>query len=518
MIKKLRAMGKWKAGAAVAGILIVGWGAYSFLKPKGAPAQLITVKRGSIVETVSVTGNTTPVHSLDLAFQNGGMIALVAKPVGTPVRAGDLIARLDTAQLAAQLAQAQANVDVQEADLRSLQAGSRPEDIQSARAALQKSQQDLLNMYGRVTATLADAFAKANDAVRNQLASFFTNAETVNPQLTFAVNDSQITNNIQSQRVAASAELNDWQEELLALNPLSSTTTLDAALAKGNAHLAAVNSLLITASQALVELTNQSSVSTANYKTALTAALNEVSAAITNVNTASQNIASQKYTVSGLQAALDKAVAGPTADDIQAQQAQVEQAQASVQNIEAQIAQASLVSPINSVITVQNAKVGQIASPGQTLVSIISNTDLEVDADVPETDIGKIAVGDPVSMSFEALPNETFTGKVFYIDPAETIISGVVDYLVKTSFDNLDPRNKSGLTENLNIKAEEKDNVLILPQFAILQNDQGTFVDLYKNGASTQVPVVLGIRDDQGNVEITSGVNEGDEVLNIGLK
>ncbi len=518
MIKKIREAKKWKLAAGALVIVLVAWGAYAALKPKGAPTQLITVTRGSIVETVSVTGNTTPVHSIDLAFQNGGMIAVVAQPVGSAVRAGDLIARLDTTQLNAQLAQAQANVDVQSADLRSLQAGSRPEDIQSARAAREKAQQDLTNMYGSVSATLADAFAKANDAVRNQLASFFSNAETVNPQLTFAVNDSQVTNNIQSQRVAASAELNSWQTELLGLGPLSSTTTLDAALIKGNEHLAAVNALLITASQALVELTNQSSASAANYKTSLTAALTEVSTAITNVNAASQNIASQKYTVSGLQAALDKAVAGPTADDIQAQQAQVEQAQASVQNIQAQIAQASLVSPISGVITVQDAKVGQIASPGQTLVSIISNNDLEVDADVPETDIGKIAVGNPVSMTFDAFPNETFTGKVFYIDPAETIISGVVDYLVKTSFDNLDPRIKSGLTVNLSIKAEEKDNVLILPQFAILQNDQGTFVDLYKNGATTQIPIVLGIRDDQGNVEVVSGVSEGDQVLNIGLK
>ena len=121
-------------------------------------------------------------------------------------------------------------------------------------------------------------------------------------------------------------------------------------------------------------------------------------------------------------------------------------------------------------------------------------------------------------MTLDAFPNETFTGKVFYIDPAETMVSGVVDYLVKVSFDKNDPRMKSGLTANLAITTQTHNDALIVPQYAVLQNDNGTFVETLKNGGVVQVPVSLGISDQNGNAEITSGATEGEQVINVGLK
>ena len=60
--------------------------------------------------------------------------------------------------------------------------------------------------------------------------------------------------------------------------------------------------------------------------------------------------------------------------------------------------------------------------------------------------------------------------------------------------------------------------MLILPQYAILQNDQGTFVETLVNGKVVTNPVTLGIQDENGNVEVLSGVTAGEQVVNIGLK
>jgi hypothetical protein len=60
--------------------------------------------------------------------------------------------------------------------------------------------------------------------------------------------------------------------------------------------------------------------------------------------------------------------------------------------------------------------------------------------------------------------------------------------------------------------------VLILPQYAILQNDTGTFVKTLVGTVATTSPVALGLQDQKGNVEILSGVTEGEQVINIGLK
>ncbi len=497
-------------------VLLLGWGVYElWFVPKNPDYQLATAARGTIVQIVSVTGNTAPVHSVDLAFEIGGTIAAVNADVGDHVNAGGAIARLDTSDLAAQLAQAQADVDTQTANLRSLQIGSRPEDIQTAQANLNGAEQDLVNMYGNVEGALTSAYAEANDAVRNQLAPFFSNPESVNPQLTFILNDSQTMNLVQFQRVQASAELNTWQTELGGINAASPTSTLEAALQRGAAHLSVVNNFLTTASAAVVEQTGLPTATLNAYKTALTAALTETTSAVNGVNNAAQKIASQKITIQGLQAAREKTIAGPTTEDIQAQQAQVEQAQATVQGIQVKIAKASLMAPVAGIVTTQSAKIGEIATPGVVLVSLLSDQGLEVDADIPEADIGKVTVGDAATMTLDAFQGQTFSGKVTYIDPGETVIEGVPTY--KTTFQfSLSADVKPGMTANIDITTATHENVIYVPQRAVVTNADGSRTVQVYHGANQPLEtraVTVGIRDTQGNIEIASGLNEGEVVL-----
>ncbi|MCE9517756.1 efflux RND transporter periplasmic adaptor subunit, partial [Candidatus Nomurabacteria bacterium] len=142
----------------------------------------------------------------------------------------------------------------------------------------------------------------------------------------------------------------------------------------------------------------------------------------------------------------------------------------------------------------------------------------EVDSGVSENDVVNILSGNKVTMTLDSFPKEVFQGTVFYIAPAETTTGGVVSYEVKIAFDANDPRLKSGLTANIDIKTNYKESVLILPQYAILQNDEGTFVEVLDGKKTKQNKVELGISDSFGNVEIISGVTEGEQVLSIGLK
>jgi len=519
MFKKIFGFLKTKTGIVLI-VVVVGGGIWFFAAHSHKVTyQFVTVERGSITETVDVTGNVTTTRSVDLAFQNGGTIAAVSYREGDHVNAGTVIARLDTQDLRAQLAEAQANVDAETATLKNLQAGPTPQNIAVSQTALAAAEQTLTNSYGNVPNTISGAYANANDAVRNQLTTFFTNAETTNPQLTFAVSDSQIMNNVTFDRAAASAELNAWQNEIQIIAGTSASSTLDTALQNALTHLTVAKTLLTTTLNAIVNATNNMSPATAaTYKTDVTTGLNEVNTAIGNVNALIQSIASEKASVAQAQAALNLTLAGSTQEEIDTQTAQVEQAQASMQSIQVKIDEASLIAPMSGVIATQNAKVGEIASPGVPVTLLIADNSLEVDADVPEVDIGKIVTGNPVVMTLDAFPGETFTGKVFYVNPAETMVSGVVDYLIKVSFDKNDPRMKSGLTANLSITTQTKNDVLILPQYAILQNDSGAFVETLVNGVVVKDPVTLGISDESGNVEVASGTTEGEPVVNIGLK
>src|SRR5271169_5156835 len=98
-------------------LLIGGW--YFFGRTKTS-YQFITVTKGSITETVSATGNTTPMKSVSLGFQNTGTIAHIYYNLGDNVSAGEVIAALNTGNLSAALEQAPANLAIAQANLASL--------------------------------------------------------------------------------------------------------------------------------------------------------------------------------------------------------------------------------------------------------------------------------------------------------------------------------------------------------------------------------------------------------------
>lgn len=496
--------------------LFVGIGGYFAFFHKSPTYQFVTVQRGSIVESVSLTGNTTPTQSVSLSFGTSGVIVGAYSALGKQVYAGQVLTELNTNDLVAGLHQAQANVAAQQAKLSGLETGSRPEDVAVSQSALDKAQQDLANMYAGISDTSMDAYAKANDAVRTQLGQFFSNSETQSPALTYSVANFQAQTSAEAERSTSGTALTTWQGQL-ALSD-QSDAGLELLLKNEISYLTTIRQLLGSVGTTLDAAPSVSATTLAAYKANVSAALSEVNTAAKNLNTISQNIASQKLTVSQAKAQLDLKLAGSSSTDIAAQEAQVAQAQAGVASAAAKIQNAQIVAPISGIITQFDAKVGQLAGVGAPLVSIMSNTGYEVDAGISETDIGKILVGNTVSMTLDAFPNETFTGTVFYIAPSQTNTQGVISYQIKISFSKVDPRLKSGLTANVDIQTKKKDNVLLLPQYAILQNDTGTFVETLAGKVVTTSPVMLGIQDQKGNVEILSGVTEGEQVINIGLK
>lgn len=515
MFKIILGFFKTKKGMVVAGIVLVLIVWFAVSRPHAPTYQLFTVERGNLTEIVSVTGNVTSTHDTNLAFENGGIIAAVYKQEGDHVAAGDVIARLDTQDLEAQLAEAQANVDAQTATLKKLHAGPTPENIAVSKTALESAAQNLQNSYTSVPNTIASAYTNANDAVRNQLSQFFTNAETSNPQLTFMIGDSQILNNIVFERVKASVELNEWQLEEQNITGATSSSTLDTLLQNALAHLAVAKTLLVTALNAIVNTTNIAPATATAYKTDVTTGMNEVNSSIGNVNALVQNIASEKASVAQAQAAFALTLAGATQEDIDAQAAQVEQAKANVQSIRVKINQSSLVAPEGGMVTIENAKVGEIAPPGIPIVSLLADHGLEIDANIAEADIGKVQVGDPASMTLDAFQGKTFSGKVIYINPGETLIEGVPTYKTAFKFDNLDPGTKTGMTANIDITTAVQTNVLYVPQRAVTTDALGTrTVQLY-HGAKEPLEtrtVTVGIRDTNGNIEITGGLSLGDQI------
>ena len=532
-------------------IIAVLW--YVFGASKQAPQTALRVERGSLAQEVNVTGKTKPVQNVDLAFERSGKVSKVNVDVGDTVTAGQIIAILDQSDQAAQVAQAQATLAMQEARLSDLERGTRPEELRIAQTTVENAQKtlndataNLINVKAKADSDLTAVYADALGAMIKSL-NIATNSLMVLTDMQFAHygaydQTSAAIANAKSQAVLAllgGQGGGRWTNDVIATATggakglviqaqiLQTPDSVDAALPAGRDALLKVKAALdamptaplLTSTEATNlnteknNITNETIASVTKQET-ITAqkALNQntVAAANASVTTASNALASAGDTLALKQA-------GATEQEIAAQKAQVQQAQANLQSTKVQLDKTVLSAPFAGIVTKQNAKVGQIVSAQTPMASLLADAGYEIEANVPEVDIGKITKNNAVHITFDAFPQEKFEGNITLIDPAETVVDGVANYKITVIAPKAQGRLKGGLTANLSIETVHKENVLILPQFAIIENDQGTFVR--KAGAvSADIPVRIGIRSQDGRVEVISGVQEGEEVLNIGFK
>lgn len=497
---------------AIAAISLAGYILTS--KNSGPSYNTATAKRGTVTQEVSVTGNVKAAQSADLAFQNSGVMAHIYVAVGDRIAAGQQLASLVNDDIQAQLLQAKAGQENAQATLDELRKGAQPEDIAVSQADLDKSKQDLNNYYSGALNILNDSYTKASDAVKNQTSAMFSNPESDNPTLTFTANDSQAQINVQFQRTLSRDALVAWKNELDSLNAKPTQALTDTALVNADKHIATVSSFLNLMNSILQNTGGTSATTINSYKTSVNTGLVEVNLAATNIGNQEQLIASQKITVEKNQSALALKIAGATVEQIAAQQAAVNQAQANVANYQAQLEKTILRSPLNGIVTKQNGTVGEITPANTPVISVISNARFQIEAYIPEADIAKITTGDTATVTLDAFGSGViFHAKVIMIDIGETMTQGIATY--KTTFEFVDATDavKPGMTANLDILAAQKDNAIYVPQRAITTNG-GKTVEILQSGKTVKKTAVeAGLRGSDGNVEIISGVNEGDLVI-----
>lgn len=493
------------------GLLIIAY--FVFGRSEPAPAT-INPTRGTVTQEVSVTGKTKSMQEIDLAFEKSGRIIRVNASVGTKVFAGQALVELDASETLAQLAEAKATALSQNAKLDELIKGPRPTDVELKRTDLAKALQDVDHVYENVPDELQEAYTDTDDAIRKQIDLLFINDEQTNPQLSFPTTNSQNQINSETGRQKSSSELNAWKLELLAINSSKDRAELDKAIVNAKNRLTYIRNFLTNLMDATVNATSLSSDTLTTYKASVNTARTSVNTALVNVTAKEQAIQTAIFAAQKAQNELDKTLAGNTPEAIASQQALVQQAEANIANIQAQLSKTVLRSPINGVVTTQDAKTGQIASPNTIITSVISENQLEIEANVPEVDIGKVATGKPVRITFDALADEVFSGTIARVDPAETIVEGVSTYKTTVALNSSDVRIKSGMTANMDILVDEHTDALSVPQRSVYAEDGKKYVTIIlPNGTEEVREVKTGLRGQNGEIEIISGLTQSDTIL-----
>ncbi|MCK9629694.1 MAG: efflux RND transporter periplasmic adaptor subunit [Bacteroidales bacterium] len=487
-------------------------------KPEEVKRETYTVERRNLTEEVSTTGNVKPLSNIDLSFEMGGKISNIAVSVGSKVYQGQYLASISNADLSAALEQAKANLKATEANLEILKNGATPEQIAVSQSQLEKANSDLTEAKISFINTIQDSYTKSDDAIRNKADTVFDNPRASDPKIKFQVTEPQLSININLARLTIENMLVSWNSDVINLIQSSDLTIAENLAIK---NLNTVKNFLEQINLALNSAITNSSITEAQiteWKTTITTARTNIALAISGLSTASTQYKSASALVKVAENQLSLTKAAATPEEIKAKEALVDQAKASVESAKANLEKSIIRSPISGTISRIDGKTGETVQAGSNVISVISAGEYQVESYVPEADIAKVKIGNRATTTLDAYGEDVyFETIVIKIDPAETVISGVSTYKVTFKFaSSSDQRIKSGMTANIDILTDQKDNSLAVPSRAVFSDDGEKYVivvDKSNLQNSKEVVVKTGIRGVDSYTEILSGIKEGDIIL-----
>jgi len=499
--------------------LIFGAGIGVFAKTRSKQTlQFVHVTRMDIIETVSLTGRVQAKDSVNLGFEKSGSVSSIFAAVGDRVEMGKLLAVLLNADIRSSVLEGQANLEAEKSKLSALERGSRPEQIELEKLKVANARQNLADALMNLTAALDSSYTVVDDVTHNKIDQFFSNPRGTNPSVIFSVADSQLKTDIESGRFTLERTMEVWPKKI---RDSLVTGDNEGAIAEVLRNVTASRDFLGSVSKAINSLLPSSPIT----QTVIDGWKADVSTSRSSVNSSLSSITSyaEKWRTARSNLALEEQQfslmnAGSDPEDIAIQKAHVAGAEATLQKLESELRKTELRAPIAGLVSFKDLKVGETVTANQKVFGIIGDSAYEIEASVPETDIGRVTLRTPVVITLDAFPGAFFQGVVSEIDPAETIVDGVVSYKIKIAFTKPDERIKSGLTANLDIETRALKGVLSIPQIAIIETDEGASVKKKERSAVKEIKVTLGIRDREGNVEILSGLALNDEVEIVGLK
>lgn len=157
---------------------------------------------------------------------------------------------------------------------------------------------------------------------------------------------------------------------------------------------------------------------------------------------------------------------------------------------------------------------GAYVKKGDDIIELAVIDQLNLDVLVPEVYLPLVKIGQMVSVTVDALPGKTFTGRVFAMEPTVDLTSRGA--MVRARIVNSGGHLRPGMFARVSAKLGSRPSALVVPEQAILPKGKQTYIYKVVEGKANLTPVKLGRRS-PGRVEVLSGINEGDMIVVDGL-
>lgn len=459
-----------------------------------AGARSALVERGSLDVAVRALGAVAIPERQTLTFGVGGNVAAVAVKEGDAVHVGDVLARLDAAEIQLRVEQAQAALGLSRANLARVQAGPSEAEIIAATAALAAAEAKYEQVIaGPLEAEIASAEANLRSAEATYERLLAGPSEDELTVLKANLDRAQVV----LRRAQADYDRFAWREGFGA-----------------SPQAAALEQATIDYQQALASYNLAVSGPTKDQLEKAQAEIARARADLERLHTvgATDEQKSALAVVTRARAELERLKNSPTPEELAIAQAQVEQASIALEEAKRQLARATLVSPMDGTVLAVSANVGQAISAATPIVVLADLSKKQIQVAVHESHIAGIREGQEAMVHLDALPDQTLAGQVSAIAPVATVMGGLVTYGVTIDLAPTAVLIKPGMIAEAEIIMERKRDVLLVSRGALRLKDGRWVVRAWREGRPQEVAVEIGAKWGR-LVEVTSGLSEGERVL-----
>jgi len=427
------------------------------------------------------------------------------------------IAKLDTTALELELKRHEAEVSKAKAIVEKLREGTRFEELvvfQEKRKTAQTTQKSSKQSFAGV---LYDAFIQADDAVRNKTDPIFDDADVASPQLSFSPDSSDTEEKVESGRAELSDRLDDWKD---LSGGLKSGDDIEKSFKKTDSNIRFVRSYLDDVARAVNGLSagaiSQDTID--EWKVFVSTARANVSVAVVAMGSAYADYMGAKRGSDVAASELDAKIAGSDRHDVVAALDSSEAAKSQADAVSDRLKQAIVSAPEAGLVVKKIfPKKGEFVSAGDP-VAIVATREIEMEADIPESDIRGIETGAMVIFRPAAYPNLDVHGKISRIEHQEIERNGSIYFRIHATLDSQDfPEHASfrtGMTGDLVIGTSVLGEVLSIPESSVSYQDGKAVVKSLSDSVKgvREKVIETGFRRGQ-SIEILSGLQVGDRVL-----
>lgn len=550
------------------GVVALGAGVWAFTR--GGAQEAIQYKTAvaevrDLRYTVSATGIVQPFTVVDIKSRAGGEIVTLAVDVGDRVKKGQLIAKIDPTD--SQTAYDQASADVSAARARvtqaqqtlTLQKQTTITGIKDAEARVRAAEAQVRAAEVRLAQARkqSDAQPTLTEASIKQAQASLQAAEKQFAQLKDAT-DPQTRQEARSNMASAeaglrtakanltNAELNLKRQKGLAESGFVARSVVDTAEAQVEASRSSVASAeadVKAAGTRLETVGNSQEAAIATAQARVTEARQAVRSAEANrvqidlrvqdVKNAEASLSQAKANLVQSQVALETARANQMqvpirSNDITTAQAQIARAEAAQHNTQIVLGQTVIRAPADGVVLQKYVEQGTIiasgsafsSASGQGIVQLGDLSRIFVDAQVDETDISRVKVGQKVTVEFDAVPDTPFKGRVTRIEPRGVTDNNITTVKARIELEAPSVALRPGLNGECEFLIEEKPGVLVIPSRAVRNEGGKKVVQVLtgdeKNPTVEKREIKVGMETMEA-VEIVSGLKAGEKVVTAAI-